>query len=390
MSNLNAGSNVEKTVNDLNAGWRNKVATILGAEPGTFQLAQGLLGLQTSDSSGLFRMADAVPSVSTTQYYNPSSASHFSSGYNGMLHALLPSTSSGLVSTLGPMYTKWIAYRSADTSDDTQEEVFKKWAKKNLDPGKTTAALTAYQAASTDPLSLAYDAFVNKDNYTGFVDDTNQAFTLPSYSCTITNAKTAVNTGGPVNIDFDSSKMDTSSTGTTVSGSASGLYDIFSGGASGSFSSLNTTAASGGFSIKGTIQKYGTLSCDRGSWYDSDEYSRALGAKNDNTIWDPNANQGGWDSFFGEKGSIPRRISEMILVSGYDITVTSKATYSESQFKQITTSANVGIWPFFSVEVSATHTTKYSQGANGELITQYIQNPGLIAIWGATVADAPN
>lgn len=386
----NPVSNVKKIVDGLNAGWRNEVAKQLGADTNTFQLAQGVLGLQTADSSGLFRMADAVPSNSQTQYYDPSSARQFSSGYNGMLHALLPSESSGLRATLGPMYASWIAYRSADTSSDTQEEVFKRWANKNLDPGKISSALTAYQAAATDPLYLAYDAFINKANYTPFVDDANQPYSLPTYSCTITNAKTAVATGGSATINFDSTTMDTTSVGTTVSGSASGFYEFFSGGASGSFDSLNTTAASSEFTITGTIDKYGTVSCDRSGWYTSDEYTRAFGGEGDNNIWDPLANQGGWDSFFGAQGAISRRVTELLLVSGYDITVTSKAKYSASQFQKITTTANVGFWPFFSAEVSTTHTTKYTQGADGSLIVNYKLNPGLIAIWGATVANAPD
>lgn len=49
---------VQAIVESLNAGWRNQVAKQLGMSADTFQLAQGSLGLQTSDSSGLFRMAE--------------------------------------------------------------------------------------------------------------------------------------------------------------------------------------------------------------------------------------------------------------------------------------------------------------------------------------------
>jgi hypothetical protein len=381
---------VAKIVNDLNSGWRNQVAKVLGMDTNTFQLAQGSLGLQTADSSGLFRMADAVPSASVASYYDPSSATQFSKTYNMLLHALLPSNSSGLSVALGPMYAKWTIYRANDTSGLPQVQVFQKWANMNLNPNQITAAMTAYKAAMSDPLNMALDAYIDPANSTTFVDDTNTVYLLPSYSCTISNAQRAVLVNGKTTINFDSSTMDTSSVGTTVKGSASGMYDIFSAGAGGSYDSLNKMAASSGFNITGTIDNYGTLAVSRGGWYDSSQLTRAYSAPNNNNIWDPLGNQGDWNSFFGTSGSLARRVSELLLVSGYDITVTSKASYSASQYQKITTDANVGIWPFFSIDVSTTHTTTYTQGANGELIVNYKQNPGMIAIWGATVADTPN
>lgn len=380
---------VAKIVTSLNAGWRNKVAEQLGMDGQTFQLAQGSLGLQTADSSGLFRMADAVPSDSDTSYYNPTSAIEFSKNFNALLHALMPSNSGGLRVALGPMYASWIAYRSADTSDLTQLELFEKWANKKLNPNQSTKAITVFKAALSDPLLMALDAIVDPANYTNFVDDTQKTYKLPTYSCTVTNAKSAVLTNGIATFNFDSNTMDTSSAGTTVKGSASGIFEIFSGGAGGSYDTLNKMAAASGFSIHGQIDNYGTLNVDRGGWYSSDQLNRAFKNKNDNNVWDPQSNQGDWDTFFGPGGSLQRRVSQLLLVSGYDITVTSRASYTASQFKAITTNAKVGIWPFFSAEVSTTHKTSYSQGANGELVVNYKQNPGQIAIWGATVADVP-
>ena len=171
---------VQTIVESLNAGWRNQVAKQLGMDTNTFQLAQGCLGLQTSDSSGLFRMADAVPAGGVVGNYVPSSSTQFSTNYNMMLHALLPSNSGGLVVALGPLYAKWVLYRAADTSGLPQLQVFQKWANINLDPNKITAALTVYKAAMSDPLNVALDAYIAAGNYTTFVDDTGAAYVLPS------------------------------------------------------------------------------------------------------------------------------------------------------------------------------------------------------------------
>jgi hypothetical protein len=386
-----AAGSVAALVNDLNAGWRNQVAKAMGMDPNTFQLAQGTLGLQTSDSSGLFQMADSVPPQSTTAFFDPSGKNLRSTAYNQLLHAMLPTSTSGLSAALGAQYANWILYRNADTSDLSQLDLFKKWANKRLDPNQMTAALTAFNQTLSDPINVALTNFVDPANRTTFVDDAGQTFALPNYAPTIDVAKNAILASSQsAKIAYDSSTADTSSTGTTVNGSASGFYDIFSGGVNGSFSQLDQMAASSDFTINGTINKYTTVPVDAGAWYDSAMVARAYNAKGDYTIWDPKSNMGNWDSFFGADGSLARRVSQLLLVSDYSLTVTSKASYSESQFQQIKTSANFGIWPFFSATADATHTTSMTHNEDGSLSVTYTLAPGLIAIWGATVQSAPN
>jgi hypothetical protein len=99
---------------------------------------------------------------------------------------------------------------------------------------------------------------------------------------------------------------------------------------------------------------------------------------------------GNWDSFFGPDGSLARRVSQLLLVSDYSLTVTSIASYSESQFQQIKTGAKFGIWPFFSASAEATHTKTMTHNEDGSLSVTYTLSPGLIAIWGATIQSAPN
>ncbi len=383
-------SSVEQQIDAMNAGWRNEVAKQLSMDKNTFQLAQGNLGLQTSDSSGLFLMADAVPPQSVVAYFDASGKNKRSTAYNQLLHAMLPSSSSGLVAALGPMYASWIQYRNADTSDLSQEALFDKWADRHLDPNQKTAALTAFKAAKSDPLNIALDNYVDKNYYTTMMTPTQQSYSLPTYSCNIAVATSAINTGGSAQIDYSTATASTASNGTTVSGSASGFYEIFSGGAGGSYTQLNATAASSGFSIKGSVGKYATVAADAAQWYDASMVNRAWSAKNDNTIWDPNSNAGDWDSFFSTTGSLARRVSQLLLVSDYDLTVTSQASYSDSEYQQITANASFGIWPFFEASTSTTHTVSSTHNADGSLSVRYQLNKGLIAIWGATIQDAPN
>jgi len=288
------------------------------------------------------------------------------------------------------MYAKWIAYRNADTSDLSQEALFKKFANKFLDPNQGTKALTAFEAAKSDPLNLALSAYVDPAFLTSFVDDAGNSYTLPTYVPTISIAQDAINSGGSTEIDFSTATANTSSIGTSVSGSVSGFYEIFSGSVGGSFDQLNQKAASSSFEIKGSVGKYATVPVTAAAWYDGSMVSRAWNGKNDNTIWDPNSNMGNWASFFSGTGSLARRVSELLLVSDYDLTVTSKASYSQSDFMQIKTQASFGVWPFFSASASATHTETYTLNADGSLSVRYQLNKGLIAIWGATIETAPN
>ncbi|WP_322890870.1 MULTISPECIES: hypothetical protein [unclassified Yoonia] len=386
-----AAESVAAQINDLNAGWRNQVASAMGMDPKTFQLAQGTLGLQTTDSSGLFLMADAVPPQSTTAFFDPSGKNHRSTAYNQLLHAMLPTSTSGLRAALGDQYANWIVYRNADTSDLSQEELFKKWANRRLDPDQTNAAITAFNMTLSDPINVALTNYVDPANLMTFTNSAGQSFTLPIYSSTIDVAKNAIATSAQsAKIDYNSATADTNSTGTTVSGSASGFYDIFSGGVDGSFTELNQMAASSNFTITGTINKYATIASDAGAWYDGSLVSRAYNAKGDYAIWDPKSNMGDWDSFFGSNGSLARRVSQLLLVSDYSLTVTSAARYSVSEFQQIKSSAKFGIWPFFSASADATHTKSMTHNEDGSLSVTYTLAPGLIAIWGATVQSAPN
>ncbi len=388
---------VKDQVTKLNAGWYNVVTGALGLDPTTFQLAQGTLGLQTSDSSGLFLISDAVPPSAAVHYFDSSGLSKRSSNYGGLLNALMPETASTLPQVLGDMYTAWILFKNSffkdnPTSDKTQVEVFKIWANRVLDPSKVSAAITVFDQAANNKLNQALDALHAKNAQQIFTASDQTQFSLYRYSATNSGATNAIATGGgPVSIDYNSSTADTTLKHTTAQGSASGFYDIFSGSVGVSFDKLDTTAAASEFSVTGKIGKFATLATGPITWFDSFEYERAYHGKGDANIWNPLANLGDWDSYFGQpNGSLARRVSQLILVSDYELKVTSHATYSKEDYQQIKTKASFGIWPFFSASASATNTTDYTHNEDTSLTVTHTLGKGLIQIWGVNVQDAPN
>ena len=386
-----APSDVQQRIEDMNVGWRNYLTQAMGMDTNTFQVAQGTLGLQTSDSSGLFRMANGVPPYSSVAMYDASANSTRFDSYGNFLNALLPTTSSGMQKALGPKYASWVAFKQANYTKFTSvKKMFDSFAMGNLDATQTKAGHQVLKQTENDMLSKAIDAYMDPENQTAFVDDTGKSYTLPSFSGTITNATTAINSGASVSIDFSTNSMDTSSSSTTINGGASGFYDIFWGGAGGSYTALDSKAVGAAFSVKGRIGQYATLPTEPQGWYNGSEVTRGYNSKNDYNVWDPNSNSGSWNTFFNENtGTLARRVSQLLLVTDVDITVTSHASYSQSDLTTIKSQASFGIWPFFFASASAKHTSSYTLNADGSLSYTYKLDKGKIEVWGVNVQPAP-
>ncbi|SPJ24561.1 hypothetical protein [Palleronia abyssalis] len=391
MMQVQRGANVQARVEQMNVGWRNYIMDAMGLDPETFQAAQGTLGLQTDDSSGLFLMADSVPPYSAMAFFDASGSGTRYNAYGSFLNCLLPSTAAGMKKALGPMYAEWKIFAKTNaTKYATVEQMFDAFAMGNLDPTMAKAGRQVLAQAANDPLSNAFRDYANPNFQTTFVNDANQPFGLPSYTGTISNANKAIANGQSVDIDFSTNSMDTKSTSTIVSGGASGMYEIFFGGANGEYSASDEKASQSAFSIKGRIGSYATMPTQAAGWYNGSMVTHGYNAKDDFNVWDAESNSGDWYTFFNEKtGSLARRVSQIVLVTDLELTVTSEASYSQSEFEQIKTEAQFGVWPFFSAKASGTHTSSYQLNADGSLSYHYTLPKGKTAIWGVTVQPAP-
>jgi hypothetical protein len=390
------GANTAEAVTNLNAGWYNHVSKALGLDTSKFLLVQGALGLGATDNSGLFLLSDGVPASASVSFFDASSAIMRSSSYQLLLNALLPESGASLATVLGPMYEAWMTYSAAywpanPTSALTRPQLFTQWINQQLEPDEVDKVLTWQMQQSNSLLGRAIKAFDDPTSQEQFFDPARVPYSLYRYSATYAGAVQAINGGSSATIDFNSDDMNSTLDHTTAQGSATGFFEIFKGGASASLDQLNTKASSDSFSIKGTIGKYATLPTSAVQWFTSGEFTRAYNAQNDNTIWDPNANAGDWNSFFGQpNGSLARRVSQLVLVSDYTITVTSSATYSQEDLKTIQVHAQFGMWPFFSGSADYTRTTDFKLNTSGNMVYTKTLNKGLYQIWGVTTENAPN
>lgn len=384
-------TDVKNLVMNLGAGWRNYLTQQMGLDSKTFQLAIGGLGLQTTDNLGLFQMSDALPPSSAVHYYSPDNINSRADAFGMLLKGLLAeSDPNGVQNALGNYYSSWVEWQAKNKpgKGDTVLSRFKQWGMEaGVDPGTLARGEASIIQSENTPLVKALNNFMSENAQQTFAQPGQLNVSAYIYAGTSDNAIKAINQGQSMKISFNSSKEDVKVDKIFVDGAASGFYSIFSGGAGASFDSLNIKASQSEFSIEGRIGKFATLvTGPAGNWYSSAEVNRAAMGKDDNTIWNPNTPSITWDSMFKQPtGQLCRHISNLVLVSDYEITVKSHASYSKEEFQQIRTKASGGIWPFFSFSGSSESTSDYKHNEDATLSVTYKLNKGLIQIWGVNI-----
>jgi hypothetical protein len=386
----------------LNYGWRNYLSDMMGMEP-NFQLAQGVLGLQTSDDSGLFLMSDAVPPDSNVNLYDASSMNKRSSAYIGLLCALLPETNPNAFSeALGARYAAWTSWRAANPpiSGETFLAYVQRWGiESGVDPSILARAEASIVAAQNTQLIEAFAAFSNPAGRQRFGDDT-----LPKYTTTHQAAVDAIAGGGSMpEIDFDSGAgMNRlgAELGAMVSDTGPVCFFYGAGGArvdragvgtraKNALAQLNAKASTQRVTITGRIGSYATVVSNPGSWYTSAEVKRAWSGRGNGAIWDAGAASGGWESFFDPKsGSLSRYVSQLVLVSDYQLKVTVYGQYTTTDLNLVRNSAIRGAWPLFSTAEPPTQNIAYQLNPDSTITAVHQLEPGKIQIWGVTVQHA--
>lgn len=374
----------------LDEGWHDALTSALQLDRSTFVFAQGGLGTQTSDSSGLFRMSDSLPPQDSIMF-TPGGMSR-ASAYGSLLFGLLPEVNrAALQNAMADRYAAWITYRDSLPEDADVDKAFRAWIKRHLDPPQAEAALEAWEAAGDCPLGRARAAFQDPSNQQVFVNSDGTTFKLRRYAATLDAAFNAVQRGKSASVHFDSAEAAKSSVGTHVHGQAGGSYSIFSASVEGAVDQLDRKAANASISVDVRIGSYATLDAGPGAWFDSGEYARAYHANGDHRVWDPAATAGTWDSYFGQPdGRLARRVRSLLVVSDCTTRITSRASYSQEEFEQVRARADLRVWPFFSAAAEASHTRAWSMNSDGSLTVEITIPKGEIEIWGVTVAAAPN
>ena len=372
-----SGEDVEQLTETMQAKWYNTIVAALGADPQAFQLLQPSTPLgNTSDL--LWAYFNNLPPFSLNSHFSVSGGNRFYDDYRAVVSQLISQTMQTFNKDVGDSLSAWKTYISTVSpipKPTELPEIFRSWALINA-PQVAEKGASDLAAAINDPVFRANMAVANQ---TGFING------VPNYSQTIADLRGLLPQAEAREINFDSSVASSDLTNTWANGKVSGFYDMFTGKASSSYSALTARAASSKLTVKGTLKHVLTFSADPGAWYDSSALAAAYGTP-DNTMWQhgtPN-----WNTTFGPNGNMRFFTSSLIVVDGIDLTITSAASYSAEEQKEIRANVEMGIWPFFSLGASGGYTHEESFSADGTMTIHITNAEGNPLVFGANVLPA--
>lgn len=384
----------QQPMQTLNAQWYNAIVTGLGLQASTFQLVQSSDPLG-STSEDLWKYFDSLPPASATNFFNPAQFTSFAQIYGAVVGSLASSNTDALRQLLGDDYGKWVTYRQANPPTGTQTplSVFSTWAYKTLD--NATQAIATYQQLSLTIPAIASRMFAAA---TPLPDPLNPNPPAPvyAYGVTIAQMKAALLRAPSKTAQMDSGTTSADLSQTWAAGSVGGEYGLFSGSASGDYSRLAQQFASSQVTVQASFTSQMQLAAgplaqssmdpdlmDYKPWYYYPALSLAYHSS-DNRTWQAGAGAT-WENTFGPSGSLQRVCTGLIIVDGIDLTVTSRASFSQDDQAAFQAAAKAGFWPFATLAASGGSTQDVSFGSDGSVTVHMSMPAGNPQVLGVVV-----
>ena len=365
----------DEAMDTLQDQWYNALVSGLSLDSDSFQIVQGSNPLGNT-SKEVWNTFNSVPPHSLSHVFDGSEVNEFYADYKAVLNSLKYQSGDQWAEMLGDKIYEWRKYKMAH-EDQIGEKgllpVFRTWAEINLDPNERTRAVAAFEQASHGPIAEAQAAVFNPQ----YIDPDLG----PKFSLTVKDLTDALAKGQKRTINFDSQTASKDVEHTWAQGEASGVIEFFTGGASGSYDHLTEKASSSRVTIDATFDSVVARPAKPGGWFHSDALNIAYTTK-DNTVWQSGVKPT-WETTFGDEGNLKRLATEMVAVDGIEATITSHASYSEEERKQIEGSASVSYWPFGSFHASAGYSSDVSfddQGTMTVKISVAKGNPGILGV----------
>jgi hypothetical protein len=222
---------------------------------------------------------------------------------------------------------------------------------------------------------VASNAYLNTANWVGGTVGSN-----PLYAPTIAAIGNALANGSSATVNYDSATADTSlSDAWTKSADAGGVW-FWGYNNDSSSQEINTSASSSDVSVVMTVN-YATVPIQPGPWFNAGYLSQMYKNTPD---W---ATPSEWSTLFGADGSFQYTNAQALIVTDFNVTVTSKASYSASQYSYVSSSKNINVWPFYTSSSSSATTTHYTQNADSSITAHIQSNPGAVQIMGFNVVS---
>jgi hypothetical protein len=355
-----------------------------------FQMATG--SLQLSDQTTVDQVADAIPPTSLDGSFSGNPVNAYSANYGNIINGLqVPDIVSN---ALGTQYaSSWLAYQKANASAldfstptkylESQQALMTKWGvEDSVSSGIVTKGQTALTQEADNPVTIAvnlWNAVTSKTGPYGF---------SPQFP------NIAIQFNNPSPISFDISNIENSAdlSKTWASGSFGILADIFELGGDGSYSSESQTFTSEGFTMTFSCRSVSMLTnpitagedfnvagTEYGAWMSKSALQLAYTSPNDASVWQKAAD---WNKYFGDSGTFVRAITEMYLADDINITMTSTASFSDSEFTKVKAAAEGGFWPFFVAEASGGYESTITHNSDGSVTTTTSSPQGVYILLG--------
>jgi hypothetical protein len=202
----------------------------------------------------------------------------------------------------------------------------------------------------------------------------------PIYAPPFADLMAQVNAGSSATVSFDSSTADSNISSSWAKSNKSAGVGFWGEKESSVSESLNQKASSSRITVDFTFEKFAYLAIRAGGWFTqgffADQYRNP-------TKW--TNGQPAWDQVFGPTGSCQFLTNQSLLVNGYTYIVTSHASYSQSDYSQITTSKETNVWPFYTSSSSSQSTQSFVYNDDKSISTVVTCKPGSLQIFGMGV-----
>lgn len=378
-------SSLSDAMQTLTAQYINALITQLNLSADQFQLTQGEIALDAS-SQALWAYLDAIPPDSLANNWSPGGQNTFSSQYGDVISRLKDAGSTAWQQSMGDWLPAWETYLKANPCPATQTMAgyFRNWAlASGMPPTQAQQAASLYSAALNGPIFQANEAYAAAGGQTG----------VKAYTQTIESATHAImsNAGKTVSFDSATESSDVSHTWAATVGEGF-IADLFGGGDA-SYDDVASRVISAGLDISIAFTHIATIPAiplsqgtvtagpsTYSAWYVPAALSSGY-TTNNNEVWQDGTP--GWANFFGPGGSFPRATQAIILVDGISVTMTSRASFDESDQTTVQTAFGGGFFPFFEVEGHggwSSSTVNFDQGQVTVTQSSPIGNPQVLGI----------
>jgi hypothetical protein len=253
--------------------------------------------------------------------------------------------------------------------------IFFSWATIHA-PGVASRGRNDIEAILDDPIALAQQAATNK---AGFING------VPNFGATIQDLRDAVPRSAAASFSFDSATQSADTTYSWARSAVGGFWDFFTAEGAGNWDKTQSKAASSHLTMAVSFDHALTFPAAPGGWYSSAALSAAYGTK-DNTMWQPGTPN--WNSTFGPTGSMQRFVTQLVVVDGIEMTMTSQGDYDSSEQEEIHAQASAGFFPIFSAQAAGGFDSTVTFDSSGTMTVTGSSPAGNPVVLGATVASA--